>query len=127
MKKQEKNTRATQARQELIRISKLARMMQEESFESRTINQIIVTNFYTSPEESEFNTYKGWKEKGKIVKKGEKGRPIWGKKKGVTLNILEDKERGKEAETKNIQFFPIAYIFSNKQVEEIEEENEIIF
>lgn len=61
----------------------------------------------------EFNTYQGWKEKGKQVKKGEKALLFWGKPRKV-----EDKEKPlTDGEGfKKYKFFPLAYLFSQKQV-----------
>ena len=61
----------------------------------------------------EFDTYQGWKQKGKQVKKGEKALLFWGKpRKG------EDKEKPlQDGEGfKKYKFFPLAYLFSQKQV-----------
>ncbi len=61
----------------------------------------------------EFNTYQGWKEMGKQVKKGEKALLFWGRpRKG------KDKEKplANSDDFKEYEFFPLAYLFSQKQV-----------
>lgn len=61
----------------------------------------------------EFDSYQGWKEKGKQVIKGEKALLFWGRpRKG------EDKEKPlTDGESfKSYKFFPLAYLFSQKQV-----------
>ena len=60
---------------------------------------------------NEFLTFKGWKEKGFKVKKGEKAFLVWGKKR--------KKEVEENEEAKEFSFFPLAFIFSNAQVEQI--------
>ena len=77
------------------------------------INDAIINEFYKDGENLEFNTFKGWKEKNLIVKKGSKGFSIWskpikGKKKESDEEITDENGR---------KFFGMAYLFSNAQVE----------
>lgn len=68
---------------------------------------------YAAQGHFEFDTYQGWKQKGKQVKKGEKALLFWGKPiKG------EDKEKPLQNGDgfKKYKFFPLAYLFSQKQV-----------
>lgn len=61
----------------------------------------------------EFNTYQGWKEKGKQVIKGEKALLFWGRpRKGED----KDKPLADGENFKSYKFFPLAYLFSQKQV-----------
>lgn len=119
MNTQEKVSRATEARRELIRISNIAKMIQDQSFENLTINQIIVREFYQTNEHREFNTFKGWKEKGMKVKKGERGKPIWARKQQLNKKEEPNGIQDKQEKQEEFSFFPIAYIFSNQQVEEM--------
>ncbi len=81
------------------------------------LNDFIIELFYEG-EKHEFNTFKGWLEAGKVVKKGEKGYVIWGRPiKG------EQKNEEKEVE-KTYKMFPISYIFRDDQVKELETVNE---
>jgi hypothetical protein len=81
------------------------------------LNDFIIELFYEG-EKHEFNTFKGWLEVGKVVKKGEKGYVIWGRPiKG------EQKNEEKEVE-KTYKMFPISYIFRDDQVKELETVNE---
>lgn len=69
---------------------------------------------YTDNENHIFKSYRQWKEEGKQVKKGEKAFLLWGKPKAIGKNIEAEINT---TEDKENEFFPIAYVFSNKQVE----------
>lgn len=100
-------------RQKLIELSILARQIRErEMIEDSTINAIIRDFLYIDENNVVFNGFWEWKEKGFKVKKGEKAFLFWGKK---TKNI-QDREPISEDE-KVYSFFPLAYLFSNNQVE----------
>ncbi|MGV0995505.1 ArdC-like ssDNA-binding domain-containing protein [Empedobacter falsenii] len=105
MKKQ-----VNEKRQKLIHLSNLAKVYQEEYPEMK-INEILVKFMYRNSMHNEFLTFKGWKEKGFKVKKGEKAFLVWGKKR--------KKEVEENEEAKEFSFFPLAFIFSNAQVEQI--------
>ncbi|MFZ4400934.1 MAG: ArdC-like ssDNA-binding domain-containing protein [Bacteroidales bacterium] len=64
---------------------------------------------YRSDGHEELKTFKQWRENGQTVKKGEKGLMLWAK----PLHVLkeEPKEEGESS------YFPVMYVFSNKQVE----------
>ncbi len=97
-------------RQQLIHLSNLAKVYQEE-YPEMMINEILVKYMYRNTMHKEFNTFNQWKENGFKVKKGEKAFLVWGKKR--------KKEVEENAETKEFSFFPLAIIFSNAQVEQI--------
>jgi hypothetical protein len=68
---------------------------------------------YKSDGHAVLNTLKQWNYMGKLVKKGEKALLLWGQPKHV--------ERTAEANAENVEvdefdFFPICYVFSDKQV-----------
>lgn len=96
-------------RQQLIHLSNLAKVYQEE-YPEMLINEILVKFIYRDKVNTEFNTFNQWKEKGFKVKKGSKAFLVWGKKrkKEVTTDTEEE-----------FTFFPLAYLFSNAQVEQI--------
>lgn len=60
----------------------------------------------------------GWNEKGKKIKKGEKGFPVWG-----TPRKFTKKAKAGEEEDKSFNSFPIAHIFHIGQVEEMSEKH----
>lgn len=81
-----------------------------------TINEVILNCMYKSDTHQEFNTFKNWKEKGFKVKKGAKSFFIWSKPRDVTRKAKNEGE-----DDKDFKMFGIAYLFSNAQVEAIEE------
>jgi hypothetical protein len=100
-----------------------------------TINDAIMETLYKQGKHRTFNTFMGWKRIGKKVKKGEKAFLLWGRPKDQHGNPATDTEENnqeeQEAETpiqdpteENYKFYPIAYLFSNAQVEDIEQERE---
>ena len=94
------------------------RFEESANVEAMTINSIIIDKFYTDEENKEFHTFYDWKKEGKKVKKGEKAFLIWGRKRKTEQEGPAQVEQGED--TKNaFSFFPLAYLFSNKQVERI--------
>jgi len=81
------------------------------------VNDVILKYFYTDAENTEFHTYKGWQELGHQVKKGSKTFVIWGRKR---QNV--DDETSKSDDIDKYKFYPLAFLFSNMQVEPINKE-----
>lgn len=77
-----------------------------------SINNAIVDSYKTA-EHQEFKTFKQWKADGYFVKKGMKAFLVWGRPKGSQ----HEEQMEAEGESDDSKFFPIAYIFSNAQVE----------
>lgn len=75
-----------------------------------TVNQLIVEHIYKDEENKKFNTFKGWIKDGFSVRKGQKAFLLWGRKKQTV-----EKPNGEE-KTEELEFFPITFVFSNKQV-----------
>jgi len=71
---------------------------------------------YKSSEHNEFNTFKGWKEKGFMVKPGMKAFFIWSKPRKV-----ENKRKEEEGEKDEFKMYGIAHLFSNAQVEPLKD------
>lgn len=94
----------------LRELSQIAKFRIELNGTDQRINEALI-EMYSTEEHTEFNTFKGWKEKGFSVKKGEKGFFVWSKK----LKATEKTESSEE--DKEFKFFGIAHIFSNAQIE----------
>lgn len=115
-------------RQKLRELSEKAKAIKEQliqdaktpqqalQFSALTINDIIIKYFYKSPENKEFNTFKGWLKEGFAVQKGEKAFLVWGRPKGV-----QDQESGQDTDDEMSDFFPVSYIFSNAQVQPLKQ------
>jgi hypothetical protein len=59
-------------------------------------------------------SYRRWKEEGFQVKRGSKALLMWGEP-----QKLRKQEETKPEDKKEPEFFPLAYVFSNLQVEQI--------
>ena len=75
-----------------------------------TVNEAIIDLFYK--EAGELNTFMQWKEKGFCVKNGSKAYVVWGSPRRIKSKDAEEGEEGTE-------FFPVCYLFSINQVQEL--------
>lgn len=83
---------------------------------SRTVNYMLLNHMYDTEGAEEFNTFKQWKEQGATIKKGSKAFLVWGQPVGKQ-RAKEAQQKGQEApEEDDYKFFPICYLFSDKQV-----------
>ena len=80
---------------------------------SRLVNDIIAQWYRDQTGAQLFKTYKQWKEDGQQVRKGETAFLLWAKKEGV----FKKDETGKPSDQIDYEFFPVAYLFSNLQVD----------
>ncbi|SFU49052.1 hypothetical protein SAMN05216480_10539 [Pustulibacterium marinum] len=109
-------------RQKLQALSKTAEKIQEITPE-RTINEIVIEQFYKDEQNTEFHTFQEWRKMGYSVKKGSSAFVVWGKPREIKSK--EEQEQANNDEKRKDKFFPISHIFSNAQVEPIEKkENE---
>lgn len=92
----------------------------EEAFyyASLRINDIIAQWYREETGAKEFKTFGQWLAEGKAVRKGEKAFLLWAKKRHVTKQEEAITPDGEPTET-NYKFFPVAYLFTEKQVEPI--------
>ena len=125
-------------RAELITLSNEAKELRETMEEasetenealfwaSKTINYMLLNHMYNTDGAREFNTFKQWKKQGATVKKGSKAFLVWGQP------IYKKNDEDKEEENPNdpeeeYKYFPLCYLFSDKQVitaEELSQERE---
>lgn len=102
-----------QKRDLLKELSESAKMLMELNPDiGDGVNDVILNTMYKSLEHNEFNTFKGWKENGQMVKKGSKAFFIWSKPRKV-----EKKKEDQEGEKDAYKMYGIAHLFSNAQVE----------
>jgi hypothetical protein len=94
------------------KIDKAKTLAEAMRWTNRTINSFIVEHYQEQFKTGEFNTFLQWKEKGKTIKKGEKGFPIWGQPLG---HRAEEKEKNGEPDPNDYKYFPICYIFHESQ------------
>ncbi len=109
-----KNTKNSAVRLKLQKLSMFAKKTKlvNPNCMGKTVNSIIIDFYKKELKVKILKSFLNWKKEGKQVKKGEKGNAIWGKPR----KFKEKKEGIKEEDQKDIEFFPIAYLFSEKQV-----------
>ena len=109
-----------QARERLKLLSlEVKDLVDEETF--YTINDAIVETLYKDETHREFKSYRQWKKEGYQVRKGEKAFLLWARPKQIQKPIEEAKPEDLE---EMIKYFPIAYLFSNAQVDPVGEATE---
>jgi hypothetical protein len=132
-KERKKSETITLKRQYLAEMSQKARkhidkMFKESKTEadrlfwaSRRINDVLAMWYREKTGAGSFKTFPQWKKEGYNVKKGEKAFLLWSRKQKVSR--YEDSGNGEEPAEENYEFFPIAYLFSDLQVEKTETSN----
>lgn len=99
-------------REALVKASKVARSLKSLEEIDGTINYVLLNYIYETGDANEFKTFDEWKIDGYGVRKGEKAFIAWGKpRERVTKG-------GKE-----LKYFPVIHLFSDKQVYRIKTGN----
>jgi hypothetical protein len=107
-------TRIQEIREDLkAKSAQVAAAVKLGQFDS--INEAIIAVFYRGNEHESFNTYMGWRAEGFQVKRGSKAFHIWSR----PLDVLKPDEN--ETDEERSRYYPVAFIFSNAQVEPITE------
>lgn len=92
---------------------------------SRTVNFMLLNHMYETGGATEFNTFNQWKERGATIKKGETAFLIWGQPIGRQRAEKAEAKGEPETDDSDYEYFPLCYLFSDKQVitaEELETE-----
>ena len=92
-------------------------LVEDGTFE--TVNDAIMETLYKSREHRTFNSFMGWKQQGKQVKKGEKAFLLWSKPKNIAKDPKPDEETEESTQDDMYKYYGIAYLFSNAQIEDI--------
>ena len=101
----------TDRKKELLDIAKKARQMIGETRSNGTVNEYILSIYKKQTGAITFRTFKGWKDAGFSVKKGEKGYPVFSRPIGVIKS-----EKNKEADSEDFKRFGTAYLFNEFQI-----------
>lgn len=72
-----------------------------------------LANYYAEQGHKILHSYRQWKEQGFQVKKGSKALLMWGE----PVKKKEDEQPLQNGEEKKEPFYPLAFLFSNLQVE----------
>lgn len=84
-----------------------------ESGDAETVNEGIIKMYREQyPDIKDFKTFKQWKAAGFNIKKGSTAFLVWGRPKSIK-QTQDDSEKA-------FKFFPLAYLFSDLQVEKME-------
>lgn len=113
-------------REVLIQLSVKARKFREEQLQKAKsekellywscmrVNDIIAQWYKEDSGATVFKTFNQWKNEGYKIKKGSKAFVLWSKKTKATKH---GETQSGEPTTDDYEFFPIAYLFSDLQVE----------
>lgn len=95
----------------------VSQLVEQGEFEN--INEAVIDTFYKTDAHTEFKTFNDWKNEGYSIKKGSKAFIVWGKpKKTQDAEMAEAKGNDAPVQDEDTRtFFPIAFLFSNAQVE----------
>lgn len=105
------NAKTKQKRADLAATSKLAQQAVKMGMVD-SVNEFLITSYKKESGNLIFHTFRGWKEKGFSVQKGEKSFSIWGSPRKGKADKNEEK-----SEENSFSFFPLCNLFGNKQVE----------
>lgn len=75
-----------------------------------------LANYYAELGHKILKSYKRWREEGYQVKRGSKALLLWGEPQNI-VNRNKPAENQNNDSEKEDSFFPLAYVFSNLQVE----------
>jgi homospermidine synthase len=103
-----------QQKREFLKLLSKSAAVYVEQGDFATINEAIINTAYKNETHKFFKTFNQWKAEGFFVKKGETAFVVWGRP-TEEQEPEESKETNPEHEGK---FFPLAFLFSNAQVQE---------
>jgi hypothetical protein len=87
-----------------------------------TVNACLELIYSQETGQTDWATFRGWKERGFSVCKGEKGFAIWGRPRRATASaegfeqVGGDSEQGDPKDGESFEWFPISYLFHAGQV-----------
>ena len=100
-------------RENLKQISRVLQLqMKSGAADFDSVNEGLIQVYSADGEHSIFKNFQQWKEEGKFIIKGSKAFVVWGSPKKTA------KPEAEEGETDEFKYWPLCYLFSNKQVEE---------
>lgn len=99
-------------REQLKELSRLVKLqMKEGAIDAGTVNEALLLLYAAEGGHTEFKTFQQWKSLGKSIIKGSKAFVIWGSPKEIP-------HPDPEAEDDEFKYWPLCYLFSDKQVTE---------
>lgn len=116
----EKREAARKRREALKDLSNQLKQLAKETLinQEYTVNDLL-RKFYAGSGHSDLRTFNEWKEAGYHVRKGEKAILLWATPKPSKQSKEAAKSAGQNEEDAKDDYFPVAYLFSQMQVEAI--------
>lgn len=103
-----------QKREQLKELSRIVKMgIKEGMYES--VNAGLV-EIYAQEGHTEIHSFRRWLELGCVVRKGEKALLLWGEPRKAA-----NQEKTNDDDKDEFNFFPLAYVFSQKQVQPLKQ------
>lgn len=95
----------------------ISRMIQQlvKAGQYNTVNEGLV-DMYRQQGHEEIHSFRKWLELGYCVRRGEKALLLWGEPRKAA-----NKEKQNDKDQDEFSFFPLAYVFSDKQVEALKQ------
>ncbi len=106
-----KKTSIQEKREELKKISHFIQIQVKKGVYN-SVNEGLI-DMYNQSGHNDLKSFKEWQKEGYSVKKGEKALLLWGVPLAKRKNENENKEKKEENKP---DFFPLCFVFSNKQV-----------
>lgn len=111
----EKQANARTRRQALKNLCNTLQAAAKAAGMEETPNELL-REYYAQAGHTELKTFEEWKQAGFYIRKGEKAILLWGHPKPSRQAKEAAKQAGKPEEEAENDFYPLAYLFSNKQV-----------
>ena len=111
----EKQANARARRQALKDLCNTLQAAAKAAGKEETPNELL-REYYAQAGHTELKTFEEWKQAGFYIRKGEKAILLWGHPKPSRQAKEAAKQAGKAEEEAKNDFYPLAYLFSNKQV-----------
>jgi hypothetical protein len=106
------SVKARDLREVMIKRATAAGNLNEvERWSMARVNDIIAGWYKEDTGATELRSFRQWALAGYYVERGSRAFTLWGKKRSATLQVAAG-----ELEEREYDFFPIAYLFSDKQV-----------
>jgi hypothetical protein len=100
-------------RENLKQLSRVLQLqMKSGAADFDSVNEGLIQIYSANSEHIIFKNFQQWKEEGKFIIKGSKAFVVWGSPKKTP------KPEAEEGETDEFKYWPLCYLFSNKQVED---------
>ncbi len=116
-----KKEQAHERRQALKGLCNTLKTMQDTgqlTSDDGTMNGLLRA-FYAQNGHTDLKTYEQWKKEGYQVKRGEKAILFWAKPKATKDSKANAIAAGKPEDEAEKDYFPVKYLFSNKQVHQV--------